>query len=63
MDVQLYKKTSPVIAGDYDPKRKRKLLVNQKELSRISAATDRKGMVLIPLELFLTHKGLIKIKL
>lgn len=63
MDVQLYKKTSPVIAGSYDPKRKRKLLVNQKELARISAATDRKGMVLMPLELFLTHKGLIKIKL
>ncbi len=63
MDVQLYKKTSPVIAGNYDPKRKRKLLVNQKELARISAATDRKGMILMPLELFLTHKGLIKIKL
>jgi len=56
MDVQLYKKTSPIIATDYDPKRKRRLLLNQKELARISAATDRKGMVLIPLEVFLTVK-------
>jgi SsrA-binding protein len=56
MDVQLYKKTSPIIAVDYDPKRKRRLLVNQKELAKIAAATDKKGMVLVPLEVFLTLK-------
>lgn len=63
MDVQLYKKTSPIIAVDYDPKRKRRLLVNQKELAKISAATDRKGMILVPLEVFLTMQWRIKIKL
>lgn len=63
MDVQLYKKTSPVIAVNYDPKQKRKLLLNQKELARISAATDRKWMILVPLEVFLTIKWRIKIKL
>jgi len=56
MDIQLYKKTSPIVAVDYEPKRKRRLLVNQKELAKISSATDKKGMVLVPLEVFLTEK-------
>ena len=63
MDVPFYKKSSPVIIPHYDPKRKRKLLINQKELAKISAATDRKGMTLVPLEVFVTIHWLIKIKL
>lgn len=63
MDVPFYKKTSPIIVPNYDSKRKRKLLINQKELAKIAAATDRKGMTLVPLEVFLTIRWLIKIKL
>jgi len=63
MDIQLYKKSSPVATGEYDPKRKRKLLVTQRELARISAATDRKGMILVPLQVFLSQRWLIKVKL
>lgn len=63
LDIPLYKKTSRALVPDYNPKRKRQLLLNQKEMARISAALDRKGMVLFPLEVYLSKSGKVKIKL
>ena len=47
----------------HDDRRRRKLLVSKKELSRLWNATQRKGMTLVPLVMYFNHKGRAKIKL
>lgn len=47
----------------HEERRRRKLLVSRKELSRLWSDTQRKGMTLVPLVLYFNHKGLAKIKL
>ena len=47
----------------HDEKRRRKLLVSRKELSKLWNDTQRKGMTLVPLVLYFNHRGLAKIKL
>jgi SsrA-binding protein len=44
-------------------RRKRKLLVSKKELSRLWQATQRKGMTLVPLVMYFNHRGKVKVKL
>ena len=63
MDVPLYSKTSPNLAPHYQPKQKRKLLVNKKELSRIAAQLDKPWMTAVALEVLITDRGFIKIKI
>ena len=63
MDVPLYAKTSPNLVPHYQPKQKRKLLVNKKELSKIAAQLDKPWMVAVALEVFITNRGFIKIKI
>lgn len=47
---------------DYNPTRKRKLLLHQKEIIAIFTAVSQKGVTAIPLELY-PKKGLIKLKI
>ena len=47
----------------HEERRKRKLLVSKKELSRLWNATQRKGMTLVPLVIYFNHKGLVKMKI
>ncbi len=53
---------------NHDPKRKRKLLVNQREAKKLRAAVQEKGLTLIPLSLYFSGKfvkvelGLVKAK-
>jgi SsrA-binding protein len=63
MDVPLYEKTSYHLVPGYQPKWRRKVLVNKKELAKISSALDVSGTVLLPLEVFITHRGRIKMKI
>lgn len=63
MDIPLYEKTSPIMARGYEPKGKRKLLITKKELAKISSALDKSGTTIIPLEIFINKKGLIKAKI
>ncbi len=63
MDIPLYEKTSPILLPHYQPKVKRKLLLNKKEIARISAALDKPWMVLLALEVFIARGGFIKVKL
>ncbi|MCG6904600.1 MAG: SsrA-binding protein SmpB [Rhodobacter sp.] len=44
-------------------KRRRKLLVSRKELSRLWSETQRKGMTLVPLVLYFNHRGIAKLKI
>ena len=63
MDVPLYEKTSHALVPGYQAKGKRKLLITKKELAKISAALDKSGTTVIPLEIFLNKRGLIKLKI
>jgi SsrA-binding protein len=47
----------------HEEKRRRKLLVSRKELSRLWSETQRKGMTLVPLVLYFNHRGLAKLKI
>jgi len=47
----------------HDERRKRKLLVNRKELSRLWAATAKDGMTLVPLVMYFNHRGMVKLKI
>ena len=47
----------------HEERRKRKLLVSKKELSRLWNATQRKGLTLVPLVLYFNHRGIAKLKL
>lgn len=47
----------------HEERRKRKLLVSKREVSRLWQATGRKGMTLVPLVMYFNHKGLVKVKI
>ena len=63
MDIPLYEKTSYALVSWYEPKGKRKLLVTKKELAKISASLDKSWTVIIPLEIYINKRWLIKIKI
>ena len=44
-------------------RRRRKLLVSKRELSRLWSATQREGMTLVPLVMYFNHVGQVKVKL
>ena len=47
----------------HEERRRRKLLVSRKELSKLWQATARKGMTLVPLVMYFNHRGIVKIKI
>lgn len=63
MDIPLYEKTSHIMATGYQSKGKRKLLITKKELAKIASALDNTGNTAIPLEIYITNRGLIKLKI
>lgn len=55
---------SPYSKGEtrrYDPKRKRKLLLNKKEINRLFKRTQESGYTLVPLRMYFTERGLAKV--
>ena len=47
----------------HEPLRRRKLLLNKREIEKIDKKLKEKGLTLIPLRLFTTDKGLAKIQI
>jgi SsrA-binding protein len=47
----------------HEPRRKRKLLMHRSELAKMAIAVERKGMTLVPLELYFNDKGRAKLKI
>ncbi len=47
---------------NHEPKRPRKLLLNQREIVKMSQAIEREGMTLIPLKLYFNEKGRAKLE-
>ena len=50
-------------AFGHDARRRRKLLVHRRELSKLWSASRREGMTLVPLVLYFNHKGRAKLKI
>ena len=46
---------------NHEPKRRRKLLVSQREISRLSQSVAREGMTLVPLKLYFNDRGRAKL--
>jgi SsrA-binding protein len=47
----------------HEERRRRKLLVSKRELSRLWNATAREGMTIVPLRMYFNERGIIKLKL
>jgi SsrA-binding protein len=48
---------------NHEPLRPRRLLVHRREMLRLRAAQEQKGLALIPLRLYLAPRGLVKVEL
>lgn len=48
---------------NHDPKRPRKLLMHKREIMRLLGLTREKGFSLIPLKLYFTERGWVKVEL
>jgi len=53
----------PAKTWGHDERRRRKLLVSRKELSRLWNAVGREGMTIVPLKMYFNDKGMVKLKL
>ncbi|MFV0493348.1 MAG: SsrA-binding protein SmpB [Pseudorhodobacter sp.] len=47
----------------HEERRRRKLLVSRRELSRLWNATAREGMTLVPLRMYFNQRGIVKLKI
>ena len=47
----------------HEERRRRKLLVSKKELSRLWNAVGREGMTIVPMKMYFNERGKVKIKL
>ncbi len=47
----------------HEERRRRKLLVNRKQLDKLAQGVSREGMTIVPLELYFNPKGVAKLKL
>lgn len=49
-------------SSNHDPTRDRKLLLTKKELRKIESKIKEKGVTVVPLRIFFSEKGLVKIE-
>jgi SsrA-binding protein len=47
----------------HEPRRKRRLLLHKSEMAKLANAVERKGMTIVPLELYFNQRGIAKLKL
>jgi SsrA-binding protein len=47
---------------NHAPKRARKLLLNQRQISRLAGAVEREGMTIVPLKLYFNERGRAKVE-
>lgn len=47
----------------HDERRRRKLLVSKRELSKLWNASAREGYTLVPLVMYFNHRGIVKLKI
>ena len=49
--------------NNHEPKRPRKLLLHERQLSRLHGQIERKGMTLVPLSIYFNSRGRAKVEL
>ncbi|MFN3509985.1 MAG: SsrA-binding protein SmpB [Tsuneonella troitsensis] len=49
--------------NNHEPKRPRKLLLNEREIAKMTGAVERKGMTLVPLSIYFNGRGRAKVEL
>jgi len=49
--------------NNHEPKRPRKLLLNNREIDKLFGAVERKGMTLVPLSIYFNGQGRAKVEL
>jgi len=54
---------APAKTWGHEERRRRKLLVNRREMARLWASTAKEGMTLVPLVMYFNHRGLVKLKI
>jgi len=54
---------APASQFNHEPKRPRKLLLKRREISKLVGETQRKGRTIVPLKMYFTKKGLVKLLL
>jgi len=47
----------------HEPRRKRRLLLHKAEMAKIFQAVERKGMTVVPVEMYFNARGIAKLKL
>ena len=47
---------------NHEPRRRRKLLLNKREMARMAQSADREGMTLVPLNLYFNDRGFAKLQ-
>ena len=47
----------------HEPRRKRRLLLHKAEMAKLFQAVERKGMTIVPVEMYFNTKGIAKLKL
>ncbi|RWM19277.1 MAG: SsrA-binding protein SmpB [Mesorhizobium sp.] len=48
---------------NHEPRRRRKLLLNKREMAKLSQSVDREGMTLVPLKIYFNEQGRAKVLL
>ncbi|MBI1620217.1 SsrA-binding protein SmpB [Aquamicrobium zhengzhouense] len=48
---------------NHEPRRRRKLLLNKREIARMTQAVDREGMTMVPLKIYFNDRGRAKLLL
>jgi SsrA-binding protein len=48
---------------NHEPKRRRRLLLNRREIDKLRGAVEREGMTVVPLKLYFNPRGLAKVEL
>lgn len=48
---------------NHDPKRPRKLLVHKRQLGKLAARANEKGLTLVPLKIYFNGRGLVKVQI
>jgi SsrA-binding protein len=48
---------------NHEPRRRRKLLLNKREMARVTQSVEREGMTMVPLKIYFNDKGRAKLLL
>ncbi|MBL1429999.1 MAG: SsrA-binding protein SmpB [Robiginitomaculum sp.] len=54
---------APASQFNHEPTRPRKLLLNKREIEKLSNAINRKGRTIVPLKLYFNKRGLVKLEI